>query len=252
MAPADNARVAYSREKIMVWCRFALIALVVVLAGQSTAGYAATEQKPGNILAHPEISGVLKAIDAWIEGVRIYDDVPGISAGIVLDQELIWSHGYGYSNLESKRPADANTLYSICSISKLFTSIGIMQLRDAERLRLRDSVGQHLDWFDIKQAHERSGPITIESLLTHSSGLPRESDFPYWDGPDFPFPEREKMIEALSTQQTLYPAQRIFQARRARPGTLGPAWSRARSCRGRARDCGTARQRRRVGRARAR
>ena len=88
------------------------------------------------ILAHPEVKGALRAIDAWLEGTQIYDRIPGISAGIVHDQELIWSKGYGYSNLEAKRPADADTLYSICSISKLFTSIGIMQLRDANKLTL--------------------------------------------------------------------------------------------------------------------
>jgi len=163
------------------------------------------------ILAHPEVKGALGAIDAWVEGVRTYDRIPGISVGIVRDQDLIWSNGYGYSNLEAKRPADADTLYSICSISKLFTSIAIMQLRDAAKLTLRDPVGDHLHWFDITQAYEKSGPITIESLLTHSSGLPRESDFPYWGGPDFPFPTRQQMIEKLKTQRTLYPAQRQYQ-----------------------------------------
>ena len=143
------------------------------------------------ILAHPEVQGALKAIDAWLEGVRIYERIPGVSAGIVVDQDLIWSNGYGYANLETKRPADADTIYSICSISKLFTSIATMQLRDAGKLRLRDSIGDHLDWFDITQAYDLSGPITIESVLTHSSGLPRESEIPYWIGPDFPFPTRE-------------------------------------------------------------
>ncbi len=172
-----------------------------------------TTQEPTReeFLAHPEVRGALGAIDAWVEGVRAYDKIPGVSVGIVRDQELIWNNGYGYSNLEKKRPADADTIYSICSISKLFTSIGIMQLRDADKLTLRDSVRDHLDWFDIKQAHDKSGPITIESLLTHSSGLPRESDFPYWGGPDFPFPTRQQMIEKLKTQSTLYPAQRQYQ-----------------------------------------
>src|SRR5210317_1135514 len=86
-----------------------------------------------------------------------------------------------------------------------------MQLRDADKLTLWDSVGKHLDWFDIAQEYDGSGPITIESLLTHSSGLPRESDFPYWNGPDFPFPTRQQMIAKLKTQNTLYPAQRYFQ-----------------------------------------
>ena len=163
------------------------------------------------ILAHPEVKGALGAIDAWLEGVRTYDRVPGISVGIVRDQDLIWAKGYGYSNLETERPADADTLYSICSMSKLFTSISIMQLRDADKLSLRDSVGDHLDWFNISQTYQDSGSITIESLLTHSSGLPRESDFPYWAGPDFPFPTRQQMIEKLKNQSTLYPAQRQYQ-----------------------------------------
>ena len=161
-------------------------------------------------LAHPEVAGALAAIDAWVEGVRTYERVPGISVGIVYDQDLLWNSGYGYSNLETERPADVDTLYSICSISKLFTAIGIMQLRDAGQLTLRDPVDQHLDWFDIQRVHDGSGPVTIESLLTHSSGLPRESDFPYWNGPDFPFPTRDQVIEQLSSQETLYPAQRHY------------------------------------------
>ena len=163
------------------------------------------------LLAHPEVKGALAAIDAWIEGVRTYDKVPGISVGIVRDQDLIWTSGYGYSSVEGERPTDADTVYSICSISKLFTAISIMQLRDAGELELRNPVSSHLDWFNIKQEHVEGGPITIEGLLTHSSGLPRESDFPYWNGPDFPFPTRQQMIDRLNTQATLYPTQQYFQ-----------------------------------------
>jgi CubicO group peptidase (beta-lactamase class C family) len=163
------------------------------------------------LLAHPEVMGAIAAIDAYVQGVRTYDRVPGISVGIVYDQNLLWQSGYGYSNLETKRPADADTIYSICSISKLFTSIGIMQLRDAGKLTLRDPVADHLDWFNIEQAHQEGGPATIEGLLTHSSGLPRESGFPYWIGPDFPFPTRAQIIDRLSSQETLYATQTYFQ-----------------------------------------
>ncbi len=190
------------------------IFLVSVLATLFTAFPAlADDAAPTKeqLLAHPEVAGAIAAIDAYLEGIQTYEKVPGISAGIVYDQDLIWQSGYGYSNLETKRPADADTLYSICSISKLFTAIGIMQLRDAGKLALRDPVGKHLDWFNIEQAHDGSGPATIESLLTHSSGLPRESDFPYWNGPDFPFPTRAQIIDRLSVQETLYPAQHYFQ-----------------------------------------
>ena len=48
-------------------------------------------------------------------------------------------------------------------------------------------------------------------LLTHSSGLPRESDYPYWNAPKFDFPAREKMITQLKNQKTLYPANTYYQ-----------------------------------------
>ena len=163
------------------------------------------------LLAHPEVEGALAIIDAWIAGTRHYEQVPGISVGIVRDQDLLWTQGYGASNLSTDRPANADTIYSICSISKLFTAIGIMQLRDQGQLTLRDDVADHLEWFDIDRVHENDAPITIESLLTHSSGLPRESDYPYWIGPDFPFPTRAQMIDRLGIQETLYPAARYFQ-----------------------------------------
>jgi CubicO group peptidase (beta-lactamase class C family) len=188
-----------------------LVSVLLTLLTAFPAGAADDPPTTEQVLAHPDVLGAIAIIDAYLQGVQTYEKVPGISAGIVHDQDLIWQHGYGYSNLETKRPADADTLYSICSISKLFTAIGIMQLRDAGQLNLRDSVGDHLDWFNIQQAHEGSGPATIESLLTHSSGLPRESDYPYWNGPDFPFPTRAQIIDRLSVQETLYPAQQYFQ-----------------------------------------
>ena len=188
--------------------------LASILATLLVASPAFAEDVPPTkeqLLTHPEMMGAIAAIDAYVQGVQTFDRVPGISIGIVYDQDLLWQSGYGYSNLETERPADENTLYSICSISKLFTSIGVMQLRDAGKLTLRDAVGDHLDWFNIEQVHQDGGPATIEGLLTHSSGLPRESDFPYWSGPGFPFPTREQIIERLSSQETLYPAQTYFQ-----------------------------------------
>lgn len=179
---------------------------VVFLAIMSNQARASSE-----VLNHPEVLGALAIIDAWIDGLRDYENIPGISVGLVLDQEQLFAKGYGYANLRRKVPADADTIYSICSISKLFTSIGVMQMRDAGRLNLRDPVSQHLEWFAINEKHGKAGPARIRGLLTHSSGLPREVDFPYWVNTEFPFPDRETMIERVTQQQTLYPADKLFQ-----------------------------------------
>ena len=162
-----------------------------------------------NLRDDPRVASALNLLEIWVDAQLAYERIPGISMGVVYDQELIWSRGFGYADFERKIPATPRTIYSICSISKLFTSIGVLQLRDRGLLRLDDPVAKHLPWFNIAQTHEDSPPITIEGLLTHSSGLPRESDFPYWT--EASFPSRKEMIEQLSKQKTLYPARMVFQ-----------------------------------------
>ena len=100
-------------------------------------------------------------------------------------------------------------MYSICSVSKLFTSVAVMQLRDEGKLSLEDPIAKHLPWFTMKPA-EGGREATIVGALTHSAGLPRESDYPYWSG-DFDFPTREKVMERIAAQQPLYPSDRYFQ-----------------------------------------
>ncbi len=158
-----------------------------------------------------ESSDALKLIDTWLEAQRDYDHLPGLSVAIVKDQQIIWTKAYGMADLKKNVTAKPGTIFSICSISKLFTSVAIMQLYDAGKLRLDDSVAAILPNFKIRQQFKDSGPITIRSLLTHSSGLPRESDYPYWTGPDFPFPTQQQVSEKLGKQQTLYPSSTYFQ-----------------------------------------
>ncbi len=169
---------------------------------------------PGIIFAQQvpsDLREAIRLVDVWLEAQRDYDHIPGMSVGIVKDQQLIWSKAYGFADLKKNVASEPNTIYSICSISKLFTSVAIMQLYEAGKLRLDDSISYLLPAFNIKQQYPGSGPITIRSLLTHSSGLPRESDYPYWTGPDYPFPTQQQLADKLSKQKTLYPATTYFQ-----------------------------------------
>jgi len=159
----------------------------------------------------PRVEAALRLVEVWVASQLDYNDIPGMSAGIVYDQELVWSRGFGFADVDEKMPASPDTIYSICSISKLFTSIGIMQLRDEGKLRLDDPIKKHLSWFNIKDRYPDAPEITIEAVLTHSSGLPREAAYPYWTGPEFRFPTREQIIQALSGQEELYPTHTYFQ-----------------------------------------
>ncbi len=158
-----------------------------------------------------DYADALLLLDRWLEAERDYKHLPSISASITKDQELLWSKAYGLSNVATKVAATPGTVYSICSISKLFTAVAIMQLYDEGKLRLDDNIESILTDYKLKQQFKDSGPITIRSLLTHSSGLPRESDYPYWTGPDFPFPTQDQVNSKLKDQQTLYPASTYFQ-----------------------------------------
>jgi CubicO group peptidase (beta-lactamase class C family) len=150
-------------------------------------------------------------IEVWLDAQKDYESLPGISAAVIEDQQVLWSGAFGQANKAENAPMTPETLCSICSISKLFTSVAIMTLYDEGKLRLDDSVEDLLPTYDLKQQYPNSGPITVRSLLTHSSGLPREAVNPYWTGPDFPFPTREEIEAGLGKQETLYPASTYFQ-----------------------------------------
>ena len=161
---------------------------------------------------NPRIAQAVEVAKVYLDATRAYQQIPGLSVAIIKDQDVIWSGGFGVSDLERKTPATASTIYSICSISKLFTSVAVMQLRDEGKLQLGDPVAKHLAWFTaLKRTKPEAGDITIEGLLTHASGLPRESNQAYWTGPDFPFPTHDQIVAGLSQQEALYPAETYFQ-----------------------------------------
>jgi CubicO group peptidase (beta-lactamase class C family) len=182
---------------------------IPALAALLLASSVAAQDRP--LRAHPSVQDALGLLEVWADAEVAYKQIPGASLAVIHDQELLWSAGFGLANRETGVRATAQTIYSICSISKLFTSIGVMQLRDAGKVRLDDPVARHLPWFSIKDRYPDAPPVTVEGLLTHSSGLPRESDTPYWSAPDFRFPTHDEIVQRLAEQEELYPAQAYFQ-----------------------------------------
>ena len=153
----------------------------------------------------------LRLVDAWLESEQVYRRIPSLSATVVQGDKTVYSKGYGTLDAEHKIPATAQTLYSICSISKLFTSVALMQLWEAGRVHLDESVTTYLPWAKLKPLDQDGVPITLRAVLSHSAGLPRESDFPYWTGPDFPFPTEEQLKSRLAEQAPLWPPSLWYQ-----------------------------------------
>ena len=128
------------------------------------------------------------------------------SAGIVGSGLLVVRDGRvaatafeGYQDLDSKRPVDAETIYHWASITKTFTGIAIMQLRDRGRLALDDPIVKYVPEF--RQIHNPFGDpsqVTIRHMMTHSSGL-RAPTWPWGgDQPWHPFePTRWEQLVAM-------------------------------------------------------
>lgn len=157
------------------------------------------------ILTQGQVASNVDLLSAWIEAQMAYNGLPGLSIGIVYDQEPVWARGFGYAGVEQKIAATPRTIYRIASITKLFTNTAVLQLRDAGKLQLDDPLIRYLPWFKVQNRHPDAPPVTIRHLLTHTSGLSREAAFPYWT--DNNFPTREQIRETLPQQKAVLPTE---------------------------------------------
>jgi CubicO group peptidase (beta-lactamase class C family) len=98
--------------------------------------------------------------------------LPGAAVGVVVGDELAWSFGHGFADVEAERPSTPDGLYRIASITKTFTATAIMQLRDEGKLALDDPAVSHLpELADIDDPFAPVETITLRRLLSHESGL---------------------------------------------------------------------------------
>ena len=151
----------------------------------------------GSIAADPHVLAGERLFSAWLEGQIAYRGLPGVVVGVVAGDDLIWSKGFGYADVATKRPMTPDVAFRMASHSKLFTATAIMQLREDGKVRLDDPVSQHLPWFRVAPAGDDDGPVTIETLLTHSSGLQREAG-DHWVSWNFPTTDQ---LRALMTDR---------------------------------------------------
>ena len=168
------------------------------------------EYNPENInFDEKEYSEAFQLIDYWLEAQKDYEKLPGLTAVVTDKKETKWTGSFGLSN--GVEPMKVENTFSICSISKLFTAVAIMQLVEDGKINLDDPIQKVLPWFDINNEFKDVPELTIKSILSHSSGLPRESNHPYWSWPDFPFPTKQDVIDELKNQEMLYPPSKYYQ-----------------------------------------
>ncbi len=118
---------------------------------------------------YPEIAKIYKD---WAEK----NHIPGLSYGIVVDGKLVFTGNEGYTDIEKKIPVTTTSIFRIASMSKSFTAMAILKLRDEGKLRLDDPAYLYVpEMKNLKYPTSDSPPITIRHLLTHGTGFPEDN-----------------------------------------------------------------------------
>ena len=112
-------------------------------------------------------------VNAWLDGFMPYAlaeaDIAGAVVAVVRNGEVVTQRGYGYADMESRRPVDPQrTLFRPGSVSKLVTWTAVMQLVEQGRLDLDADVNSYLD-FEIPPYDGQ--PVTLRQIMTHTAGF---------------------------------------------------------------------------------
>src|SRR5699024_9045503 len=103
--------------------------------------------------------------------------VPGATIAVVDADEILFSKGYGYANLDTQTPMDVNkTLHRPGSNTKILVWTAVMQLVETQKLDLYADINTYLDFVisDRVLGGQTSPPITLHHLLTHTAGFEDE------------------------------------------------------------------------------
>lgn len=150
------------------------------LAQAPTPGQVARGSVPPPVFADPERSAKLRQalpeierlFDAWVERQRF----PGAVLGVLIDGEPVLVRSAGVRDLATGAPASPRTVFRIASMTKSFTALAILKLRDEGRLSLDDDVARHVPELAALPYPTADAPVlTIRHLLTHAEGFPEDN-----------------------------------------------------------------------------
>lgn len=112
-------------------------------------------------------------VEAWLDGFLNFElqrgDIAGGVVVIVKDGQVLLQKGYGYDDVENRRPVDpGRTLFRAGSVAKLFTDTAVMQLVEQGKIDLDAPIETYLD-FKVPEAFGK--PVTVRNLITHTGGF---------------------------------------------------------------------------------
>jgi len=161
--------------------------------------------------------GEIKKFNTYINESISDANIAGMAVAIVSGDSIIFTQGYGYSNIQTKEPFTPNTVINIASISKTFVGVGLMHLVENGLISLDENVNTFLP-FQVLNPHLPESIITPRHLMSHSSGIKDNQEVylpSYHYGGDSPIPLGEFLADYLSPNGTHYSKNNFT---RSKPG----------------------------------
>lgn len=123
-----------------------------------------------------KIKAALPVIEKMYKDYAAANYFPGSAFGVIADGKLICSGGTGFANVDQQTAATTTSLFRIASMTKSFTAMAVLQLRDEGKLRLDDPISAYIPQTKrFTYLTDDAPPITIRHLLTHSAGFPEDN-----------------------------------------------------------------------------
>ena len=119
-----------------------------------------------------QLAPTISTIDSWLSYQQRYLRVPGVQVAVQVGEDMVLSTAYGHADLSTREALRPDHRIRVASHSKVVTATAVMQLVEAGRLRLDDTLAQHLPWTAGTGLSDR----TLRQLLSHSAGVFRDSD----------------------------------------------------------------------------
>lgn len=163
--------------------------LLVFLAGSAGATAASAAPTFADAGRRARLEALAPEIDRIYAQFARERNLPGLVHGLMLDGELIHARALGAANLVTQAPAALDTRFRIASMSKSFTAMAILRLRDAGKLTLADPVARHVPEFAGVKPPTRDAPVVrIDHLLAMLVGFPTDDP---WGDRQLAMPEDE-------------------------------------------------------------
>lgn len=156
----------------------------LIAGGAPAAPRLAAHSDPPPAFTDPDrdkkLLATLPKLEALVKSEYESRKVASLAVALVVDGRTVMTAVHGHADLATKKPATADTVYRIGSITKTFTTAALLAQRDKGRLAVDDRLDRWLPEAGVLEHEPRdSRPITLRDVMTHSSGLPRLGDFDY-------------------------------------------------------------------------